>query len=160
MSESFAAIVARLKEPTRGTYRVSDWLTGPHMAQLRAQTMSALCGSKMPQSKSGITALVKALYSRAGIVGNCSAASDKAFSLYCAKLLGDTAWLERHEREEREYAARYGAEMAEVEQSFADDARKIVARIPLCSPAGMARQLGVSLERGAALLAQVKGGAQ
>jgi hypothetical protein len=113
MSVDLRAIVAKLRYPTKGTYRFHDWLCGPHMAALRAELMSELTGQRMPQSKSGITALGKELYRLAGVEGNCGAAREDAFCRFAAELLNDQEWLTRHAEREAAYQAEIAKREAE-----------------------------------------------
>lgn len=64
-------------------YRIDPWiLAGPAKASCRAHVMSALMGRRMPQSKSGVSALKDELHRRAGIektADSCSASRDREF---------------------------------------------------------------------------------
>lgn len=66
-----------------GTYtagRFDFWmLAGPTKASCRAHIMSELMGKKMPQSKSGVTAMRDAFYEIAKPEGNCIAAREESF---------------------------------------------------------------------------------
>lgn len=54
-------------------------LAGNQKATCRAHVMSELMGKKMPQSKSGVTALREAFYAIAKPEGNCLAIQEKSF---------------------------------------------------------------------------------
>ena len=65
-------------------YTYNLWaLAGNAKAGCRAHIMSALVGKRMPQSKSGVTALRSALYSTLGIDGTCIADEEEKFKVIC-----------------------------------------------------------------------------
>jgi hypothetical protein len=69
-------------------------LTGKHRAAHRAHVMSELCGVKMPQSKSGITAIREALYKLSGVTGNCEAEQQDNLREWCKQIESEQKWLE------------------------------------------------------------------
>ena len=66
-------------------------LAGSAKAGCRAHIMSALVGSRVPQSKSGINALRDALYPALGVVGNCEAARVSDLGEKCRAMLATDA---------------------------------------------------------------------
>lgn len=85
-----------MKEALRllGVYtggRFDVWmLVGPANAAHRAQVLSALRGSRVPQSKAGVNALKGALYSEAGVTGDCEADRDRNFVAFCKGSIPNT----------------------------------------------------------------------
>jgi hypothetical protein len=63
---------------TRDRFQV-DMLAGPANARNRVAVMSAMAGQRMPQSKSGITAIRAAMYAALNIEGSCQAVRDDHF---------------------------------------------------------------------------------
>lgn len=61
-------------------------LAGSAKASCRAHVMSVLHGTKIPQSKSGITAIREALYTQAKINGDYPAAREEAFLQFCKEV--------------------------------------------------------------------------
>lgn len=76
-----------------GTYTAGSFdvwaLAGPAKASCRAHVMSALMGQKMPQSKSGVNAIIAAFYSRCSITGDHIAGRDKNFREFCRATLAE-----------------------------------------------------------------------
>ncbi len=72
--------------------RFNTWaLAGPARASCRAHVMSVLMGRKMPQSKSGVTAIEAELHRRAGIEmspDSCSASRQREFTNLCRAEFG------------------------------------------------------------------------
>ena len=69
-------------------------LTGRSQVKRRQQIMSLLLGTKMPQSKCGINALLKELYAQCGVTGTCGADRDKNFIIYARGVLGNPEIME------------------------------------------------------------------
>ncbi len=64
--------------------RFDVWaLMGPAKASCRAHVMSVLCEHKMPQAKSGVTAIRAKFYAALGIAGNCEAIREDVFRQLC-----------------------------------------------------------------------------
>lgn len=138
MDDRLKAAIAALREPTHGRYRL-DWLMGKHNGDTRARVLSLLLGQKIVKSKAGWGIVRKALYDAAGIDGGCEAERERRFADLCRQTMGEPS-------EQEEFDAKYG-------DSQLRQARRVLAEIPLCSAAGMARQIGCEEERGAELLA-------
>lgn len=82
MPESVREAIRLLGVYTAGRYDL--WaLAGQGKASCRAHVMSALCGQKMTQAKSGVTALRSAFYAAIGIAGECEAARESNFRQFC-----------------------------------------------------------------------------
>ena len=62
-------------------------LAGGQNAARRAQIMTELSGSKVPQSKAGVTAIESAFFTACGIIGKCGAERDENFRNYCRAAL-------------------------------------------------------------------------
>lgn len=72
----------------RGGSSFDPWdMMGPHNAKRRAEVMSALMGKKMPQAKSGVTALRDELNARLNPVGNHLSARQENLADICRELL-------------------------------------------------------------------------
>ena len=88
-----------------GTYtawRFDLWiLAGNQRASCRAHVMSVLMGQKMPQSKSGVTALRAEFNQRAGITGDCPAHREENFIAFCRELFPE--WLSHQPEGYRKY---------------------------------------------------------
>lgn len=64
-------------------------LAGSSKASCRAHLMSALQGTRVPQSKSGITAIRNAFYSLLNIAGECEAHREELFRAVCKEAQED-----------------------------------------------------------------------
>lgn len=63
-------------------------LAGNSNAKRRAEIMSLLAGKKIPQAKSGVTAIKQELYRLSNMTGNsCEAVRSELFVHWCKKLL-------------------------------------------------------------------------
>ena len=91
MDTNLLAAIQILGEATRGYYSAAD-LTGPSNAAARARIMAALLGrEKVPQSASGVNAMVAELYRRAGIAPDCGAIQSREFTAYCRRTMEPAA---------------------------------------------------------------------
>jgi hypothetical protein len=64
--------------------RFDVWgIAGGQNAAVRARLMTELKGVKVPQSKSGVTAIEEEFYAVCGITGNCGAERQENFREYC-----------------------------------------------------------------------------
>lgn len=71
--------------------RCDVWaLAGPAKASCRAHVMSALMGKKMPQAKSGVTAILGEINRRAGLVepGSYPASRERELTDLCCREFG------------------------------------------------------------------------
>jgi hypothetical protein len=67
--------------------RFDIWqLAGPRNADRRARILSALTGTRQPQSKAGVTALRTAFYDALGIIGECEAEREENFRFVCGEI--------------------------------------------------------------------------
>jgi len=67
--------------------RFDVWmLAGGPKASCRAHVMSTLAGKRMPQSKSGVTAIRSAFYEALAITGECEAHREEQFRAICREL--------------------------------------------------------------------------
>src|SRR5260370_20367475 len=88
--------------------RFDIWmLSGSAKASCRAHILSILLGTRVPQSKAGVTALREAFNKHANIEGDCIAAREEKFIAFCksaaapepksckagVKTSGDTDWV-------------------------------------------------------------------
>ena len=87
-STDLIAALRLIRDYTGGYYYLWS-LTGRSQVKRRQQIMSLLLGSKQPQSKSGINALIKELYAQCGIIGRCEADRRNNFIVYARGVLGD-----------------------------------------------------------------------
>lgn len=69
-------------------------LTGNARAAHRSHVMSELCGKRMPQSKSGITAIKEALYKLSGVPGNCEAEQQDNLREWCKQIESEQKWVD------------------------------------------------------------------
>jgi len=79
----------RLIRDYTGSHYLLWTLTGRSQVKRRQQIMSLLLGSKQPQSKCGINALIKELYAQCGVTGTCGADRDRNFCTYTRGVLGN-----------------------------------------------------------------------
>jgi len=87
-STDLIAALRLICDYTRGYYYLWS-LTGNGQVKRRQQIMSLLLGTKTPQAKCGINALIKELYAQCGITGRCGADRDSNFCTYARGVLGD-----------------------------------------------------------------------
>ena len=80
------AALQLLKVYTRGTFDFWDMM-GPYNAAERAEVMTALCGKRVPQSRSGVTQMRSIFHDRARIVGDHIAARQTAFAQWANETL-------------------------------------------------------------------------
>ena len=71
-------------------------LTGRSQVKRRQQIMELLLGTKTPQSKCGINALIKELYAQCGVTGTCGADQRNNFITYARGVLGNPDIMEVH----------------------------------------------------------------
>jgi hypothetical protein len=68
--------------------RFDIWqLAGARNADRRARILSALTGTRQPQSKAGVTALRAAFYNALGIIGECEAEREENFRFVCGEII-------------------------------------------------------------------------
>jgi hypothetical protein len=93
-----AGLQSALQLMRANTVRFDGWeLMGPRNAAIRAQIMSALMGCKMPQAKSGVSAIRSELWRRAALAGcefqtnSCIAANERTFEAWAISQVGEAS---------------------------------------------------------------------
>ena len=76
---------------TNRTFQI--WhLSGSGNAANRATIMTLLCDVRMPQARSGVTSLRKALYKLSGVTGNCEAEQQDNLRDWCKQIESEQGW--------------------------------------------------------------------
>ncbi len=78
MKTQQSQVLQVLNAYTRGSFNLYWSLAGSHAAE-RAQIMTLIAGTKVPQAKAGITALTAAVHDLFGIEGTCHANREDNF---------------------------------------------------------------------------------
>jgi hypothetical protein len=94
MSAETLHAIRLLEMHTQGRFGLLS-LAGRSNAERRAQVMSALVGTRMPQAKSGVNALRAAFYKALGIVGDGEAEREESFLFVCGEAAASAAELDR-----------------------------------------------------------------
>jgi hypothetical protein len=85
ISPATITAIQMLGHNTAGRFDVWQ-LAGPRNGGRRARILSALTGTRQPQSKAGVTALRSAFYDVLGIIGDCEAERAENFRFVCTEI--------------------------------------------------------------------------